>query len=184
MMEKSEKQITLHEKLQQDTGLNLSSLRHWWSGDGSMSSRNICENGLSRVLDSILNNDESILSSIDIWLMQDVFCAVDIAPEEIDLERVLEWLRFESIERKMVPKNNPIFKFYNSFLMPLDNWGRLQPSDVGLEKTKEKEEKKKGFFQKLLRGDEEEEEERSPLREIQDLPGFFTFKKSLEEKQE
>ncbi len=183
-MEKDSKETTLHEKLEKDTGINLSPLRHWWSGDGSMSSRNICKNGLSRIIDSVINNDESVLSSIDIWLMQDVFCATDIAPHDIDLERVLEWLRFESVKRNMAPKNNPIFQFYNSFISPLDNWGRLQPTDVGLEKIKQKEEKKKGFFQKLLRGEEEEEEERTPLREIQDLPGFFTFKDSLEEKTE
>ncbi|MBG98348.1 hypothetical protein CL659_04440 [bacterium] len=180
-MEDSSKIAHLHEKLKQDTGINLMPLKHWWAGDGSMPSRNICKNGLSRIINGILTNDESILSSIDIWLMQDAFCATDIAPEDIDIEKVLEWLRFESIKRNMAPRDNPVFDFYNSFISPLENWGRIQPSDIGFEKEEKKEEKKKGFFQKLLRGDEEEEEERMPLREIQDLPGFFTFNQSLKE---
>ena len=115
-MEDSSKVNHLHEKLKQDTGISLMPLKHWWAGDGSMPSRNICENGLSRIIDGILTNDESILSSIDIWLMQDAFCATDIAPEDIDIEKVLEWLRFESIKRNMAPTNNPIFHFYNSFI--------------------------------------------------------------------
>ncbi|MBC8515070.1 hypothetical protein H8D30_04355 [bacterium] len=171
---------TLAEEIQNELCIDLRHLRDWWGADSVMASRTLCTLGLSRMIQLILDNErEKVLSSPDLWLMQDASAATDISPYPVDFDRLLEWLRAQSITSGLAPVDHPLYQFYQKFLPALSEWGRLEAADVGLAPPVEPSGKGGGFFGKLF-SRAEPEEERLPLREIQDIPGFFAFWKEVD----
>ena len=161
--------------------IDLRPLRDWWAGDGAMASRAFCSMGISRLIQHILDDErEIVLSSPDLWLMQDASAATDIAPHPVDFDQLLEWLRFTSLKEGLAPLDHPLLAFYRGFMPPLAEWGRLVASDVGLAPPPPPREKGGGGFLRRLFHREEPEDERLPLREIQDIPGFFKYLEALE----
>lgn len=167
-------------RIERETGIDLSSLRNWWSGDAAMPSRAFCRLGLARIIDLVLDDRrDEVLSCPDLWVMQDAFSATDVAPADVDVERLLEWLRAEAIATGAAPTDHRVFRFYSRYRPALEKWGRLEASDVGLGKAAPKEDRPQGFLGRLFgRGDAAGE--RLPLREIQDIPSFFKYLDEVE----
>lgn len=165
----------LADEIRLETGIDLALLRSWWAGDAAMPSRGFCRLGLARLVDlMLLDKREEALSSPDLWLMQDGAAATDLAPAEIDLDRLLEWLRAASLREGYAPKDGKVYRWYARYGEALFKWGRLEGSDVGLAPVQTNEEANTGLLGRLFRR-KETSGGRVPLREIQDIPGFFTY---------
>ncbi|MCH7493772.1 hypothetical protein IIA16_03565 [bacterium] len=179
--ETEERPLELAEEIRGETGIDLTLLRSWWAGDAAMPSRAFCRLGLARLIDLVLaNRREEALSSPDLWLMQDGAAASDLAPAAIDLDRFLEWLRAASLREGLVPRDNRVFKWYAKFGVALSRWGRLEGSDVGLSPAQSNEDANTGLLGRLFRR-RQATGGRVPLREIQDIPGFFTYLEAVQD---
>lgn len=71
-------------------------------------------------------NYHKILSSNAIWLCQNCENCIGRCPKEVDIPKVMDYLRAESIKAGCVsPKAKPILSFYKSFLGAVKMSGRL-----------------------------------------------------------
>jgi len=75
--------------------------------------------------------EEKVLRSMSIWLCLSCEMCIGRCPQEVDIPPLMDWLRQESIKRKMTnPKAKKIIAFHKSFLNTLKQNGRLY--EVGL----------------------------------------------------
>lgn len=75
--------------------------------------------------------DEKVLRSMSIWLCLTCDTCHTRCPQEVDFPHIMDFLRSESIKRKMVnPKAKEIIAFHKSFLDSVRLTGRLY--EVGL----------------------------------------------------
>ena len=76
-------------------------------------------------------HEDSVLSSYAIWLCLTCETCVSRCPKEVDLPKIMDFLREESLKRNMVnPKAKDILAFHNSFLESVKYTGRLY--EVGM----------------------------------------------------
>jgi len=74
----------------------------------------------------IPENDERVLRSHTIWLCLNCEMCIGRCPMEVDIPPMMDYLRSESIRRKMVhPKARNIISFHRSFLDSIRYTGRL-----------------------------------------------------------
>ena len=72
------------------------------------------------------DNDEKVLRSHTIWLCLNCEMCIGRCPMEVDIPPMMDYLRSESIRRKMVsPKARNIIAFHRSFLGSIRHTGRL-----------------------------------------------------------
>jgi heterodisulfide reductase subunit C2 len=75
--------------------------------------------------------DETVLRSYSIWLCLTCETCYTRCPKEVDLPKITEFIREESLNRNMTsPKAKCIIDFHKSFLSSVKNMGRLY--EVGL----------------------------------------------------
>jgi heterodisulfide reductase subunit C len=71
-------------------------------------------------------NYRKIISSNAIWLCQNCENCIGRCPKEVDIPKVMDYLRAESVKNKCVsPTAKPILSFYQSFLDAVKVSGRL-----------------------------------------------------------
>lgn len=71
-------------------------------------------------------NYKKVLSSEAIWLCQNCENCIGRCPKEVDIPKVMDYLRAESIKKDMIsPKAKPVYSFYRSFLDSVKMSGRL-----------------------------------------------------------
>jgi heterodisulfide reductase subunit C len=76
-------------------------------------------------------NDEKVLRSYTIWLCLNCEMCIGRCPMEVDIPPMMDYLRSESLQRKMVnPRAGNIISFHRSFLDSIRLTGRL--SELGL----------------------------------------------------
>ena len=76
-------------------------------------------------------SDQKVLSSYSIWLCLTCHICIARCPMEVDLPKVMDVLRAESLRRKLVSKSaKDIVAFHKSFIDTIRNFGRLW--EVGL----------------------------------------------------
>jgi heterodisulfide reductase subunit C2 len=87
---------------------------------------------LLRLLQTQRNDsDQKVLSSYTIWLCLSCQTCVTRCPMEVDLPKVMDLLRAESVKRRTVhPRAKEIIAFHTSFLHTIKRFGRLW--EVGL----------------------------------------------------
>lgn len=67
-----------------------------------------------------------VLSSEAIWLCLNCENCIGRCPKEVDIPKVMDYLRIESIKRRLVSKKaKPVLSFYRSFLDSIKMSGRL-----------------------------------------------------------
>jgi heterodisulfide reductase subunit C2 len=70
--------------------------------------------------------DQKVLSSYSIWLCLTCHTCIARCPMEVDLPKVMDVLRVESLRRKLVhPRAQDIVAFHKSFIDTIRNFGRL-----------------------------------------------------------
>lgn len=75
--------------------------------------------------------EEAVLRSYSIWLCLTCEMCIQRCPMEVDIPKMMDFLRGESIRRNMVnPKANDIVKFHEAFLGSIKKTGRLH--EMGL----------------------------------------------------
>ena len=84
----------------------------------------------SMIMRMLQTNDEEnyrkIISSEAIWLCLNCENCIGRCPKEVDIPKVMDYLRADSVKNKCVsPKANPILSFYQSFLGTVKTSGRL-----------------------------------------------------------
>ena len=84
----------------------------------------------SMIMRMLQTNDEEnyrkIISSEAIWLCQNCENCIGRCPKEVDIPKIMDYLRADSVKNKCVsPKAKPIFSFYQSFLGAVKTSGRL-----------------------------------------------------------
>jgi heterodisulfide reductase subunit C len=73
-----------------------------------------------------MENYKKVLSSEAIWLCQNCENCIGRCPKEVDIPKVMDYLRAESIKEGLVsPKAKPQLSFYRSFLDAVKMSGRL-----------------------------------------------------------
>jgi len=71
-------------------------------------------------------NYRKIISSEAIWLCQNCENCIGRCPKEVDIPKIMDYLRADSVKNKCVsPKAKPILSFYQSFLGTVKTSGRL-----------------------------------------------------------
>jgi len=71
-------------------------------------------------------NYNKVLQSNTIWLCLNCENCIGRCPKEVDIPRLMDYLRTESIKRKCVsPNAKPILSFHKSFLNSIRNTGKL-----------------------------------------------------------
>lgn len=72
------------------------------------------------------DNYKKVLSSEAIWLCQNCENCIGRCPKEVDIPKIMDYLRAESIREGMIlPKAKPVYSFYRSFLDSVKLSGRL-----------------------------------------------------------
>src|SRR5574344_2371126 len=62
-------------------------------------------------------NYKKVLSSEAIWLCQNCENCIGRCPKEVDIPKIMDYLRTESIKKGLIsPKAKPVLAFYQSFL--------------------------------------------------------------------
>lgn len=75
--------------------------------------------------------DEKVLRSFSIWLCLTCETCIARCPQEVDIPKIMDYLRGESIKQKKVtPKARDIIAFHKAFLDSIQQTGRLY--EVGL----------------------------------------------------
>ena len=75
--------------------------------------------------------EEKVLSSLSIWLCLTCETCVSRCPKEVDLPKIMDYLREKSLKKNVVnPKAKDIVAFHNSFLDSVKYTGRLY--EIGL----------------------------------------------------
>lgn len=73
-----------------------------------------------------MENYHKVLSSEAIWLCQNCENCIGRCPKEIDIPKIMDYLRNQSVKEKLVsPKAKPQLSFYRSFLDAVKMSGRL-----------------------------------------------------------
>mgnify|MGYP003408847421 FL=1 len=71
-------------------------------------------------------NYKKVLSSEAIWLCQNCENCIGRCPKEVDIPKIMDYLRTESIQKGLIsPKAKPVYSFYRSFLDSVKMSGRL-----------------------------------------------------------
>lgn len=71
-------------------------------------------------------NYNKVLKSNTIWLCLNCENCIDRCPKEVDIPKLMDYLRTESVNRKGVsPNARPILSFHKSFLNSIRNTGKL-----------------------------------------------------------
>lgn len=74
----------------------------------------------------MLDDEETVLRSLTIWLCLTCQTCAARCPMEVDLPRIMDYLRAESLRRGLVhPKAKDILAFHESFLASIRRYGRL-----------------------------------------------------------
>lgn len=72
------------------------------------------------------DNYKKVLSSEAIWLCQNCENCIGRCPKEVDIPKIMDYLRTESIKKGLIsPKAKPVYSFYSSFLDSVKLSGRL-----------------------------------------------------------
>jgi len=75
--------------------------------------------------------DEKVLRSFSIWLCLTCETCIARCPQEVDIPKIMDYLRGESVKQKKVnPKAKDIIAFHKAFLDSIEQTGRL--FEVGL----------------------------------------------------
>jgi len=75
--------------------------------------------------------DEKVLRSFSIWLCLTCETCIARCPQEVDIPKIMDYLRGESIKQgKVIPKARDIIAFHKAFLDSIQQTGRLY--EVGL----------------------------------------------------
>ena len=71
-------------------------------------------------------NYSKVLKSNTIWLCLNCENCIGRCPKEVDIPKVMDYLRAESIKKGLIsPKAKPVYSFYRSFLDTVKMSGRL-----------------------------------------------------------
>ncbi len=75
--------------------------------------------------------DEKVLRSFSIWLCLTCETCIARCPQEVDIPKIMDYLRGESVKQKKVnPKAKDIIAFHKAFLDSIEQTGRL--FEIGL----------------------------------------------------